>query len=142
MKFNSSLLVAAISFGSSLVQASPMAVAEAIATQKMTYMGPITPGGENVTLLGDAREIHAQIMKLNPKFNPMDFPDESTKLHKRSKVGALLANPKAFWPGRLLSTKELRTSKAFRGIVGLRKDQQNAPESVAPILPASTSVTM
>jgi hypothetical protein len=39
----------------------------------MIYIGPITPGGENVTLEGSAEEIHRHIKVLNPAFNPMDF---------------------------------------------------------------------
>ncbi|KFZ12046.1 hypothetical protein V501_04417 [Pseudogymnoascus sp. VKM F-4519 (FW-2642)] len=66
---------------------------EVAATNGMTYVGPITPGGENVTLSGSVearseipftqeliidknsfeQEIHEQIMVLNPAFNADDF---------------------------------------------------------------------
>lgn len=60
-------------------------------TGGMTYVGPVTPGGPNVTLVGDvtvnryaiglrsesytniAKSIYDQIVELNPAFNPDDF---------------------------------------------------------------------
>lgn len=41
----------------------------------MVYIGPVTPGGENVTLEGSIQEIFHQILKLNPSYKQEDFPD-------------------------------------------------------------------
>jgi hypothetical protein len=71
----------------------------------MTYTGPHTPGGEDVTLTGTAQEIHAKILKLNPNFNPADFVDNSTiaareaehalRLEKRNKVSVVATKQSA-----------------------------------------------
>lgn len=41
----------------------------------MVYIGPVTPGGDNVTLEGSIQEIFHQILKLNPSYKPEDFHD-------------------------------------------------------------------
>ncbi|MCJ1471172.1 hypothetical protein MMC07_009820 [Pseudocyphellaria aurata] len=68
-------------------------VADTLGT--MTYVGPITPGGQNYTISGTAegqgltrptmwelQEIHKQILEKNPSFNPDDW--SVPKLHGRA----------------------------------------------------------
>ncbi|KFY46403.1 hypothetical protein V495_02494 [Pseudogymnoascus sp. VKM F-4514 (FW-929)] len=52
-----------------LTVASPLAAA-GLATAVITRVGPITPGGPNVTLTGTAESIYNQILKLNPSYDP------------------------------------------------------------------------
>lgn len=40
----------------------------------MEFVGPITPGGPDVTLSGSAKDIYDQIMELNPSYDVFDFP--------------------------------------------------------------------
>ncbi|KAL5354085.1 hypothetical protein ACLOAV_000170 [Pseudogymnoascus australis] len=52
-------------------QASP--VSFAIDEAVMTTVGPITPGGPDITLVGTAKSTYEQILALNPDYNPLDF---------------------------------------------------------------------
>ncbi|KFY84220.1 hypothetical protein V500_09469 [Pseudogymnoascus sp. VKM F-4518 (FW-2643)] len=65
-------------FGASLVLANAIPGhtrrnTETIVVADMKYIGPITPGGENYTLVGDAEGIYNQILELNPSYNISDF---------------------------------------------------------------------
>ncbi|MCJ1469154.1 hypothetical protein MMC07_007787 [Pseudocyphellaria aurata] len=59
----------------------------------MTYVGPITPGGQNHTINGTAEEVHSKIIELNPSFNPHDWhvPERNGRLLFGSRGGALNA---------------------------------------------------
>ncbi|KAF3479665.1 uncharacterized protein GIQ15_06641 [Arthroderma uncinatum] len=83
-------LVTVLSLGTFLVQANPIMPGLPV-KGAMKYVGPITPGGANVTLEGTAEHIHAQILKLNPKFNPGDFHDDKSdhELRTRSKTNTI-----------------------------------------------------
>ncbi|KAF8970243.1 hypothetical protein BDZ97DRAFT_1792634 [Flammula alnicola] len=39
----------------------------------ITYVGPITPGGANLTITGTPKEIYDQIIEMNPKYNIVAF---------------------------------------------------------------------
>jgi hypothetical protein len=41
----------------------------------MEFLGPITPGGPDVTLSGSAKDIYEQIIELNPSYDVFDFPE-------------------------------------------------------------------
>ncbi|KFY18835.1 hypothetical protein V491_04686 [Pseudogymnoascus sp. VKM F-3775] len=58
-------------------QASPVSLAS---TEGMTSVGPITPGGPDVTLSGTAKSIYEQILALNPSYNPVDFGGKALDL--------------------------------------------------------------
>ncbi|OBT68961.1 hypothetical protein VE03_01268 [Pseudogymnoascus sp. 23342-1-I1] len=67
-----------VAIGASLVLANAIPGPAQRSTEKvvltdMTYIGPITPGGENHTLVGDAKGIYDQILQLNPSYNITDF---------------------------------------------------------------------
>ncbi|EGD84880.1 hypothetical protein H112_08597 [Trichophyton rubrum D6] len=96
MAVTKSLLLAFI-FAAFMVLAS--ATVESFATSSMIYTGPVTPGGDNVTLEGTIQEIFHQILKLNPSYKPEDFPDAphsprkvSSKLEKRI-PGDIICDP-------------------------------------------------
>ncbi|KFY98016.1 hypothetical protein V498_01752 [Pseudogymnoascus sp. VKM F-4517 (FW-2822)] len=61
---------------------------ETIIMTDMTYIGPITPGGSNYTLVGDAKGVYDQILQLNPSYNITDFnippPPRDLELEERS----------------------------------------------------------
>ncbi|KAL2880760.1 hypothetical protein SGCOL_003787 [Colletotrichum sp. CLE4] len=50
---------------------------------EMTFTGPVTVGGPNVTLHGDASSIYEQILALNPSFNAEDFQESEGGLEAR-----------------------------------------------------------
>ncbi|KFX92339.1 hypothetical protein V490_05438 [Pseudogymnoascus sp. VKM F-3557] len=58
-----------------LANAIPVAIAinEDMKLADMTYVGPVTPGGKDYTLVGDAKDIHEQILALNPSYSIDDF---------------------------------------------------------------------
>ncbi|GBF65816.1 hypothetical protein TMEN_8534 [Trichophyton mentagrophytes] len=72
MAVTKSLLLALI-FAAIMILASP--TEESFITSSMVYIGPVTPGGENVTLEGSIQEIFHQILKLNPSYKQEDFHD-------------------------------------------------------------------
>ncbi|EMR72908.1 hypothetical protein MGN70_001760 [Eutypa lata] len=41
----------------------------------LEFVGPVTPGGPNVTLYGTAKDIYEQILVLNPSYHVFDFPE-------------------------------------------------------------------
>ncbi|PVH95196.1 hypothetical protein DM02DRAFT_537848, partial [Periconia macrospinosa] len=41
----------------------------------LTFKGPVTPGGPEVTLSGTAEEIYAKVLEINPSYDPWAFPD-------------------------------------------------------------------
>ncbi|MCJ1367176.1 hypothetical protein MMC16_006308 [Acarospora aff. strigata] len=64
----------------------------------LQYIGPIHPGGSDITLNGTAQELHSQILHLNPDFQISDFaepepeePSTTTTPHLRAR------NPLAPW---------------------------------------------
>ncbi|KAL2073310.1 hypothetical protein VTL71DRAFT_10634 [Oculimacula yallundae] len=46
----------------------------------LEFVGPIFPGGLNVTLFGTAQSVYEQIMALNPSYNVFDFPANTKDL--------------------------------------------------------------
>lgn len=46
----------------------------------MTFTGPAVVGGPDVTLTGTAESIHAQLLQLNPQYDPWDFPEYQEKM--------------------------------------------------------------
>ncbi|TDZ15193.1 hypothetical protein Cob_v011875 [Colletotrichum orbiculare MAFF 240422] len=46
---------------------------ELLPISEMTFTGPVTVGGPDVTLQGDASAIHEQILALNPEYDAEDF---------------------------------------------------------------------
>ncbi|KFX85987.1 hypothetical protein O988_09823 [Pseudogymnoascus sp. VKM F-3808] len=70
-------------------QASPLSVADNnflasidlpnLEEVDMISIGPVTPGGPDVTLTGTAKSIYEQILVLNPSYNPADFGGEPLK---------------------------------------------------------------
>jgi hypothetical protein len=49
----------------------------------MEFVGPITPGGPDVTLSGSAKDIYEQILELNPSYDVFDFPDYAADLESQ-----------------------------------------------------------
>ncbi|CAG9947826.1 unnamed protein product [Clonostachys rosea f. rosea IK726] len=49
----------------------------------MDFVGPLTPGGPNVTLSGTAKEIYEQILELNPSYSVWDFDEYADDLEAR-----------------------------------------------------------
>ncbi|KAF2112725.1 hypothetical protein BDV96DRAFT_633958 [Lophiotrema nucula] len=65
---------------------SPAVQPMPIINSQLTYIGPIKPGGENVTLHGTAQSVLAQIKSLNPSFHPDDFEVTRTARAKFEKT--------------------------------------------------------
>ncbi|KAI9675629.1 MAG: hypothetical protein M1817_000996 [Caeruleum heppii] len=78
----------------------------------LTYRGPITPGGDDVTLSGTAEDIHRQIRERNPTFNPDDFPSVRDAKAKRAAEGDLVARTGVGRvcdiPGETVSTSDIQ----------------------------------
>ncbi|KAI5860362.1 hypothetical protein GGS23DRAFT_581115 [Durotheca rogersii] len=45
----------------------------------LEFIGPVTPGGPNVTLYGTAKGIYEQIIKLNPEYDVFAFPENAAE---------------------------------------------------------------
>lgn len=41
----------------------------------MEFVGPVAPGGPDVTLYGTAKEVYEQILELNPSYDVWAFPE-------------------------------------------------------------------
>jgi hypothetical protein len=46
----------------------------------MEFVGPVTPGGPDITLSGSAKDIYEQIIELNPSYDVFDFPEYADAL--------------------------------------------------------------
>lgn len=68
------------------------AIAAAEAAEKagiMTFVGQIEVNGPNITLQGDAKSIYEQVLKLNPNYDPNDFPEYRERNRNRKSMAAL-----------------------------------------------------
>jgi hypothetical protein len=46
----------------------------------MTFTGPLTVGGPNVTLTGTAESIWGQLLEKNPNYDPWAFPEYQSRM--------------------------------------------------------------
>jgi hypothetical protein len=46
----------------------------------MEFVGPVTPGGPDITLSGSVKDIYEQIIELNPSYDVFDFPEYADAL--------------------------------------------------------------
>ncbi|KAH7117571.1 hypothetical protein B0J11DRAFT_509282 [Dendryphion nanum] len=81
------------------VSASPAAVSS-VTTDNLTplkWIGPIVPGGKDVSLEGDIHEIRRQILERNPNydrdFNSSKNVERGMELDKRNRVWPIQCNP-------------------------------------------------
>ena len=60
--------------------ASDISAQEYAAMPDMEFVGPLTPGGPNVTIVGTAKAIYESILEQNPSYNPWDFPEYAERM--------------------------------------------------------------
>jgi hypothetical protein len=49
----------------------------------MTFTGPLTVGGKNVTITGTVESVWAQILEKNPKYDAWEFPEYRERMEEQ-----------------------------------------------------------
>lgn len=82
----------------------------------LEFVGPVTPGGPDVTLSGSAKDIYEQILELNPSYDVFDFPESAASLEAQGINRENLESPDLTTPNPSVAA---RNALAKRNVVSL-----------------------
>jgi hypothetical protein len=78
----------------------------------MEFVGPITPGGPDVTLRGSAKDIYEQILELNPSYDVFEFPSYAESLEAQGITKENIDNPLSISVNPTLSARDALEKRA------------------------------